>query len=398
MKESIIDELKKYEEDIISWRRNLHSIPELGNELPLTVSYVKGELDKLGIEYHTLVNGNAIVGLIDSGKEGKTIALRADMDGLPVIEETNLPFASKNGNMHACGHDGHTAMLLGAAKFLNSNKHLFKGKVKLLFQPGEESPGGAQPMILEGALKNPDVDAVLGMHNGHINDDLLHGEVGISYGPIMASVDTFIIDIIGKGSHGAYPEQGHDPIIAACETVNAIQTIKSRNIKATETALISVCQITGGTTSNIIPDKVHLEGTVRTFNKEVQNLIEERLKEIVNYIPLAHGAKGVLNYIRKYPATINDENFSKNFEKTARKVLGDDKVKILSTPVMGAEDMSFFLEEVPGTYFFFTDPNPVDGSVWPHHNPKFDLDETLLSQGSALLSQGAIDYLNEKYD
>ena len=393
----ILKEITNYSDELVSWRRDLHRIPELENNLPKTTEYVKSILTNLGIPYKILMNGNAIVGLIDSGIEGNVIGLRADMDALPIKEETNLSFASENGNMHACGHDGHTSALLGAAKYLNEHKDKFKGQVKLLFQPGEESPGGAKPMILEGALENPKVNAVLGMHNGHITDEIPHGHVGITFGAIMASVDVFTARIYGKGAHGAYPEQGHDPIIMSAEVISAFQSIVSRNIRPTESAVLSVCMIHGGTKDNIIPDFVEIQGTVRAFSKETQDIIEKRMHDILDSITKMHNGSYELNYLRKYPATINDEFFTYAFRESLRKILPEDRIVILKNPVMGAEDMSFFLEEVPGTFFFFNNPKEIQGKIWPLHNSKFDLDENLIPLAAALLAQGAIDYLNGEH-
>ena len=244
-----LEEVKKIEKDIISWRRDLHKMPELGLELPNTSKYIQERLSEMGVEYYTLVKGNAIVGIIKGSKEGKTIALRADMDALPIKEETGLSFASDNGCMHACGHDAHSSMLLGAAKVLNDNRDRLNGNVKLFFQPGEEYPGGALPMIEEGAMENPKVDAVLGLHNGSISKDVAKGKIGVSYGPMMASMDRIFIKIKGQGSHGAYPELSVDPISTAAEVISALQRIVSREIKAIDPVVLSITRIEIGTAS-----------------------------------------------------------------------------------------------------------------------------------------------------
>lgn len=390
-KEVVIESIK---EDVIKYRRDLHKIPELMNTLPKTVSYVTSVLEKENIPFKYLMNKNAVVAVIDSKKEGKCIALRSDMDALPIKEETGLSFSSTNDNMHACGHDAHTATLLATAKYLNRNKDLFKGKVKLLFQPGEEHPGGAKPMILEGALENPKVDAVMGMHNGHIDTDLKFGEVGISYGPIMAAVDVFYIKLTGKGGHGAYPELCHDPIVCASEIVSSLQKIRSRELAPTDIGLLSICKFQGGVNENVIPDIVNLEGTVRTTDLKVQDKIEKRLIEITEGIAKTYNITAEVKYVRKYPATINDKDFTLNFKNSLLKVMDEDKIIELERPAMGAEDMSYFLQEVPGTFFFFDNHKAVENKFYPHHSSKFDLDDTTLPKAVLIFVTAVIDYLN----
>lgn len=392
---NIIDEVKKIAEDIINWRRELHRIPEVGLNLPKTTKFIMTELDKMNIEYNTLVDGNAIVGLIKGSGEGKTIGLRADTDALPVKEETGLEFASINGCMHACGHDGHTAILLGVAKILNENKDKFKGNVKLLFQPGEEYPGGAKPMIEEGALENPKVDAVMGLHLGNLGKGIPTGKIGISYGAMMAAVDVMYIKVKGKGSHGAYPHLSIDPIVTASEIVLALQTIISREVDPVEPAVVSVTRIGGGFNHNIIPDSVEIQGTIRTVKEETRQRISRRIEEIVKGITMAHGASYEIDYEYCYPALINSEEFTKEFVESAKKIISEDDVIEMKAPVMGAEDMSFFLQKVPGTFFYLSNMGKTDGEFYPHHNPKFDIDEKELWKGVALVIQGTIDWLNK---
>ena len=389
----IIQEVKRIELDIISWRRGLHQIPELGLELPNTVKYIKEKLDEMGIEYKTLVNVNAIVGLIEGGQEGKTIALRADMDALPIKEETNLSFASTNGCMHACGHDAHSAMLLGAAKILVENKANLYGNVKIFFQPGEEYPGGALPMIEEGAMDN--VDAVLGLHAGAISKDVEKGKIAVSYGPMMASMDRILIRIKGKGSHGAYPELSIDPISTAAEVISALQRVISREIKAIDPAVLSITRINGGFNQNIIPDEVELEGTVRTVNNETRQLIARRIEEITKGITAAMRADYEVQYDFKYPPLINSEEFTSFFVDSAKKIIDEEDIFEMKYPVMGGEDMAYFLEKAPGTFFFLSNPKEVDGVIHPHHNPKFDIDEGLLYKGTSLFVQTVFDYLSK---
>ena len=392
---NIIQEVKKIEKDIINWRRKLHQIPEIGLNLPKTSRFIMDELDNMNIEYHTLVNGNAIVGLIKGKEEGKTIGLRADTDALPVKEETGLEFASDNGYMHACGHDGHTAILLGVAKVLNENKDKFEGNVKLLFQPGEEYPGGAKPMIEEGALENPKVDAVMGLHLGNLGKEIPKGKIGVSYGAMMAAVDVMYIKINGKGSHGAYTHQSIDPIVTASEIVLALQTIISREVDPVEPAVVSVTRIDGGFNHNIIPDSVEIQGTIRTVNEDTRQRISRRIEEIVKGITMAHGASYKIDYEFCYPALINSEEFTKGFVESAKRIIPEDDIVEMKSPVMGAEDMSFFLQRVPGTFFYLSNLGKIDGEFHPHHNPKFDIDEGEMWKGAALIIQGTIDWLNK---
>ncbi len=382
------------EKDIVKWRRDLHKIPELGNELPKTVKYVETVLDEMGISYHKLVNGNAIVALIQGNSEGKCIGLRGDMDGLPIKEETGLEFSSTTGNMHACGHDGHTAMLLGAATYLNSHRDEFKGAVKLLFQPGEEAPGGAKPMIDEGALQNPKVDAVFGLHSGQLSQELVPGQVGFRHGSMMAAPDRFVININGKGSHGAYPEQSKDPIVIASELILALQTLVSREKKATDPAVLSVCRIEGGFNHNIIPNKVELEGTVRTTSPDLRNYFKKRIEDYCAAFSMMHGINIEADYQFFYPPLINDVDFTDLAIAEAEKLLGKERVLVLENPIMGGEDMAYFLEEAPGTFMFLSNPYPVDDVCYPHHHPKFDTDEQYLKDGAMLLAKVAIKYLN----
>lgn len=390
---NVLEEVKKIEDQIISWRRHLHKIPELGLELPKTSKYVQEELSKMGIEYHTLINGNAIVAIIKGAEEGKTIALRADMDALPIREETGLPFASDNGCMHACGHDAHTSMLLGAGKILNENRDKLKGNVKLFFQPGEEYPGGALPMIEEGAMENPKVDAVLGLHNGSISKDVEKGKIGVSYGAMMASMDRILIKIKGKGSHGAYPEQSIDPISTAAEVISALQRIVSREVKAIDPAVLSITRINGGFNQNIIPDEVEMEGTVRAVNPETRRFIAKRIEEVTKGITTAMRAECEVEYEFKYPPLINSKSFTESFVESAKKVIPEEDIFDMKDPVMGGEDMAYFLEKAPGTYFFLSNPKEIDGEIYAHHNSKFDVDESVFHIGSSLFVQTVVDFL-----
>ncbi|NLY84775.1 MAG: amidohydrolase [Tissierellia bacterium] len=385
--------IKEVEQDIINWRRELHQIPEVGLDLPQTSAYVAEQLRKMGIPYREKVGVSGIVGLIEGGQPGKTIALRADMDALPIKEETGLPFASKNGNMHACGHDAHTAILLGVAKVLNENRDKLKGNVKLIFQPAEEGPGGAKPMIDEGALENPKVDAVMGLHVGNLTDNVKEGIIMVSYDSMMACLDRFRVKLIGKGCHGAYPETGIDPVAMAGYFITKLQTIVSREIGATDPAVITVGKINGGYAYNIIPDKVELEGTVRAVDQEVSEYIAKRIEDLAKGTSEVMRGKYEYEYVFGYPPLVNDEEFTKDFVESAKKVIPEEDIVIMKKPVMGGEDMAYFLREVPGTFFFVNTPKAIDGQYYPHHNSKFDIDEDLFWKGAAAMLQATIDYL-----
>ncbi|MDU5079652.1 M20 family metallopeptidase [Tissierella carlieri] len=391
----IIAKSQEVEKNIINWRRELHQIPEVGLNLPQTSQYIAKQLKNMGIEYKENVGVSGIVGLIRGGQQGKTIALRADMDALPIREETGLSFASQNGNMHACGHDAHAAILLGVAKALSENKNKLKGNVKLIFQPAEEGPGGAKPMIEDGALENPKVDAVMGLHVGSLTDAKKEGLVMVSYDSMMACLDRFKLKLIGSGCHGAYPETGIDPIAMAGYFLSNVQAIISRELSPTDPAVVTVGKINGGFAYNIIPDSVELEGTVRAVEQNVRENIAKRIEEIAKGISKTMRGAYEFEYVFGYPPLVNDEAFTKNFVESAKKIIPEEDIMVMKKPVMGGEDMAYFLKAVPGTFFFMNTPKAVDGVFYPHHNSKFDINEDVLWKGAALLIQGAIDYLEK---
>lgn len=394
----VIQLAKNQEVAIIGWRRDLHQIPELALDLPRTVQYVTQVLDAYGIEYDaSYVKGNAVVGLIRGTKNGphkeRVLGLRADMDGLPVQEETGLSFQSTNENMHACGHDGHTAMLLGAAKILQENRHLFSGTVKLLFQPGEEYPGGAKPMIEEKVLENPQVTRVMGFHEGQIDPHTPKGKIGYKVGPMMASMDRFHIEVKGKGYHGAYPEQANDPVNAVGYLITAIQTIKSRNLKAVDPAVVSITRVAGGFNQNIIPDTAEIEGTVRAFDDEVREHICARLDQIAKGVGEMFGVECLLTYDFKYPPVVNDPEVTTEIVGNLKELFGEDVLTEVAEPLMGGEDFAYFLRKVPGTFLFLSNPGDIEGNFHGHHHAKFDIDEDYLYMGTAAFVQEALSYL-----
>ena len=392
--------VQDYHEKIVTWRRDLHQIPELGLSLPKTIKYVCKALDNIGLSYDaSYVDGNGISVIIEGEKDIENsdlvMGLRADMDGLPIVEETGLPFKSTNGNMHACGHDGHTSVLLGVADYLHNHRELFGGTVKLIFQPGEEYPGGAKPMIDEGVMKNPDVTRMMGFHIGHLDREIEPGKISYRTGPMMASMDRFQLTIIGKGFHAAYPENSHDPIIVANQIISAFQTIKTRNIKATEACVISVTHIEGGMNQNIIPDEVFIEGTVRTLNNNVRETIYQRMQEICEGMSLAFEVDIDFSYDFKYPPLINDEKVTENCVQILKASLGEQGVIEAKEPLMGGEDFAFFCEEVPSTFFFLANPGFIEGSFHGHHHSKFDIDENQLILAFKAFVACTLDYLSE---
>lgn len=391
---NIVDDIKNIQNDIVKWRRDLHQIPEVGHKLPDTAAYIKKKLDEIGINYRANVGGYGIEGLIEGAKEGKTIALRADMDALAIEEETGLSFASKNGNMHACGHDGHMAMLLGAAKVLKSHKDNLSGNIKLIFQPAEEGPGGALPMIEDGVLENPKVDAAIAIHVGDIFPGIVkNGQIGICYSTVQACLDSFYIKIKGKGCHGAMPDTGVDPIAIAGHVINALQTIVSREVKPTNPAVITMGKVHGGSAYNIIPDFVEIEGTARAINQGEREKIAAHIETIVAGITKGMQGDYEYKYNFGYPPMINDEEFTKKILPSIRKVVGEKDIVEITEPTMGGEDFAYFLLKVTGTYMYLGTQNEEKGIIYPQHNSKFNMDEDVLWKGCAVMAQGALDWL-----
>lgn len=384
---------KSVENEMIEWRRTLHQFPEIGLDLPKTSQFVKERLQEFGIPYKTLIDGNAIVGLIEGKNPRPVLAIRADMDGLPIQEDTGLPFASTNENMHACGHDGHTSMLLGAAKVLNEKKEELNGSVKLLFQPGEEYPGGAKPMIEEGAMENPKVDYMIGLHEGQLDPNTPSGTIAYKSGEMMASMDRFQVTIHGQGAHGAYPEQANDPIAAAGQIITGLQTIKSRIIKATDPSVLSITRVEGGFNQNIIPDTVELEGTVRTFDNDIREVIADKIEKISTGIAQGMGVEAEVEYNFKYPPVVNDPEFTETVVDSLKNLFGKEVMFEMPEPRMGGEDYAYYLQKAPGTFLFLTNPKEIDGKFHGHHHSKFDVDESLFHVGTAAFIQTAFDYL-----
>lgn len=399
------------EQKVITWRRDFHEHPELGNTEVRTAGIVAKHLTALGFEVKTGVAKTGVVGILKGGKPGPVVALRADMDGLPVTERVDLPFASKvktkyNGQevgvMHACGHDSHVAILMGVAEVLSSMKKDIQGTVKFIFQPAEEGvpagdEGGAALMIKEGVLENPKVDVIFGLH---INSQTEVGNVAYRPGGTMAAVNDMKITVTGRQAHGAYPWSSIDPIVVSAQIINNLQTIVSRNLNMTENpGVVTIGAINGGVRSNIIPEKVDMLGTVRNFSKEDEAMFIDRIKTIATKTAEANGATAEVKipFSNHYPVTYNNVALTEKMLPSMQATAGADHV-LLRPPVTGAEDFSFFQEKVPGLFVFLGGmPKGKDPVKAPsHHTPDFYLDESGFVLGVKLLSDLTLDYMNMK--
>ena len=397
------------EPSLLMWRRDLHQHPELGNREFRTAGIVAKHLEELGLEVRTKVAHTGVVGLLKGALPGPVVALRADMDGLPVEERVDLPFASKartqwNGEevgvMHACGHDAHVAILMAVASVLAGLRAQLKGSVKFIFQPAEELPpdgeeGGAKLMIEQGALQNPAPDAIFGLH---VTSRLPTGVIGYRSGPTMASADRFRISVTGRQTHGAMPWLGVDPIVTAAQVVLGLQTIVSRQVDITqEPAVVTVGAIKGGNRENIIPESVEMIGTIRTFDEGMRDDIHARVKETAESIAKA-GRAGCEVCIRKdYPVTVNDAQLTEAMLPTLERVAGAQRV-MMTPKITGSEDFSFFQHVVPGLFFFVgvTPAGQDPRSAAPNHSPLFRIDEAGLALGVRALAQVACDFLEDK--
>jgi amidohydrolase len=409
LKQQISKKADAIEKKIIDWRRDFHEHPELGNHEFRTSKIIADHLKSLGIEVKTGVAKTGVVGILKGGKPGPVVALRADMDGLPVVERTPVPFASKvktqfNGQevgaMHACGHDSHMAILMGVAEVLSSMKSDLKGTVKFIFQPAEEGPpfgeeGGAELMVKEGVMENPHVDAVFGLH---INSQTEVGKITYRPGGTMAAVNDMKITVKGVQAHGAYPWSSIDPIVVSAQIINALQTIVSRNLNLTENAgVVTIGSINGGLRSNIIPEEVVMMGTVRNLSKEDEKMFIERIKTIVTKTAEAAGATAEVKipFSVHYPVTYNDPTLTAEMLPTLQAVAGKENV-LLRPAVTGAEDFSFYQEKAPGLFIFLGGmPKGQDPLKAPsHHTPDFYIDESGFTLGVKALADLTVDYMN----
>ena len=375
----IINRVADLADEITVWRRDFHENPELLYDVHRTAGIVAEKLKGFGCdEVVTGLGQTGVVAIIKgrTNASGKVIGLRADMDALPIEEATNLPYASKvPGKMHACGHDGHTAMLLGAAKYLAETRH-FDGTAVVIFQPAEEGGGGGNAMVKDGLMERFGIQEVYGMHNW---PGLPVGHFAMRAGPIMAAADRFTVTIEGKGGHGAYPQNCIDPIVAAAHVITALQTVASRSVDPLESLVVSVCTIKAGEAFNVIPQTATLLGTVRTLSPEVRDLAEARIRAIIENVCTALGAKAQLDYNRGYPVTVNDAARTDFVASVAKEVAGESAVDTTIRPEMGAEDFSFMLEKRPGAYVFLG-----NGDTAGVHHPAYDFNDEATPYGVSL--------------
>ena len=379
------NECKDLQEHIVKLRRDLHQIPEVGLVLPKTAEYVAAVLDELDIPYVKSEKDSSLIATIQGGKPGKVIALRADMDALPIPEDTGVCYTSKHeGFMHACGHDTHMAMLLGAAKVLKAHHAELAGTVRLLFPTAEELSRGAEVVVANGGVDG--VDAVFGTHIGTIIDKTIpSGTVVVTPGCCMASFDKFIVKVKGVGCHGSTPEKGVDPVNIAAHIILALQAINSREFSATCPLVLTIGNIHGGSQYNIIPDEVTFEGTIRCLEESVRQKIARRIGEISAATASAFGGSVEYEMIWGAPPVINDADMAALAAEAAVEVLGEEKVITkVPAPNMGGEDFAYYLEKVPGAFMFLSSSNPEKHTDVPHHNPKFNVDEDVLWEGAAV--------------
>jgi hippurate hydrolase len=377
--------------EIVAARRHLHSIPEIGLSEFKTSDYIAGELTAMGYEVTRGLAKTGIVATLRNGTSTRSIGIRADFDALPIPEETGADYASTHpGVMHACGHDGHTAMLLGAAKILAERKQ-FDGTVHLIFQPAEENFGGARLMMEDGLFERFPCDAVFGLHN---DPTLPFGQFAFQPGPMMAAVDECRITVIGYGGHGAEPQDASDPIVCGASIIMALQTIASRNIHPLQSAVITVGAFNSGIASNVIPERAEMNLTIRSLDPDVRDELERRIRMIAEGQAASYGMRAEVKYERGYPPMINHEAETDYLRDLARRFAGEENVADLARPSMGGEDFGYFLEEKPGTYFMLgtakTDRDP------PLHHPKYDFNDDILPIGTNFWVALAEDFLSEK--
>jgi amidohydrolase len=385
--DEIIKLSKNLSEELKNLRRDFHQYPELSFKEFETAKKIADYMRELGYEVKENVGKTGVVALLKCTSNGPTVALRADMDALPVNEMTDLPYASKNdGVMHACGHDLHITCALGAAKILASFKDNLQGNIKILFQPAEEINMGAKAMIDDGALEDPKVSMIFGLHN---NPEIPVGKVGIKEGPLMAAVDSTFLTVKGRGGHAAYPHRVIDPIVCASSIVMNLQTIVSRSVDPQKAAVISFGSINGGIANNVIPDEVKLAGTVRTFDEKLRNMIEGLMKRTAEHTASSLGCEVEFNYRRDLPPVINHPNATEIVTKAALEVFGKDGI-VKPIPSMGGEDFALYQKIVPGCYFWLGVGNPDIDAVHPWHSPHFKADEDSLWRGAALFAVSVV--------
>lgn len=387
MRSRLVQAVQASQQDLVLWRRHLHRNPEISFEEYQTTEWLLGKLEEWGIAY-TRPAPTGLVGVIEGNRPGPVIAIRADIDALPIHEENTFSFCSQTpGAMHACGHDGHTAILLGLVRFFNQQRD-FPGRIKFLFQPAEEkAPGGAQGFIAAGVLD--DVTACIGLH---LNSDVPTGRATIMAGPMMANSDSFRVTIRGRGGHGASPHQTVDAVMVACNAVVNLQTVVSRKVDPVRPAVVTVGAIHAGKAGNVIPDSAELAGTVRSFHEEIRRQLHEEIHRTLEATCAMYGAQFEMEYTWGYPALINDSEMTRVVSEAAREALGAAHL-LPQEPIMGGEDFAYYGYKVPSAFVFVGCRNQAAGSVWAHHHPRFTIDETSLAHGMEILGRAALKLL-----
>lgn len=377
MEKEILDLVDNYSNFYQKVRRQLHRCPELGFELTKTVEIVTHYLDEMKVNYKKNIGKIGVVAEIEGKNKEITVALRADMDALPILENSDKEYKSQNiGKMHACGHDAHTAILLGVAKVLSQVKDKLPCNVRFIFQPAEETSGGAKPMIDDGALDG--VNCIFGLH---VDEDLDCGKIGIKYGAVNASSTDVKIEVEGKSCHGAYPSDGVDAIVVMANIITSLQSIISRNTDARDALVINLGKISGGTKENIVPQNVVCTGTMRTLSPSVKEMGKKRISEMVEYIAKAYGGQGKASFNDGYVALINHDEYVDLVKESAENLLGDNNIQVKKVANMGVEDFAYYVEKVPGAFFTLGVRNEEKGIIHPAHNDRFDLDEDALPIG-----------------
>ncbi len=378
--------------DMVEWRRHLHRNPELSYQEHNTMKFIADQLIAFGIDTQSGVGDTGVIGTIKGSLPGKTVGLRADIDALPIQDEKECEYASQvEGVMHACGHDGHTAGLLAVARYFSENRDTLKGEIRLIFQPGEEvCPGGALKMIAAGALEG--VDVIYGVH---LWSPLPVQTLASAAGPIMASVDDFVIDITGKGGHGGIPHVTVDSVLTGAQLVVQLQSIVSRNVNPLQPAVLTIGTINSGTAKNIIAETCRITGTVRTFDEETRAVIRKRFEEVTKHTCAMNGATVEIDYMMGYPPLVNHAGETERFFQVAKAVFGEEQVQV-TPPMMPAEDFSYYVQRVPGCFIFVGAGNEDKGITYPHHHPRFDIDEAAMLNAAQILVSMAENYLEQQ--
>jgi amidohydrolase len=393
MSKVVKEKIAEMKDWLIETRRTIHMNPELGFEEVETSKLVAGYLEKFGLQVKTGMAKTGVIGLLKGEKPGKTVAIRADMDALPLEEANQVSYRSKvKGKMHACGHDAHVTILLGVARLFSSMRNQVQGNIKWIFQPAEEGGGGGRVLTEEGVLENPKVDAIFG---AHLFPDLKIGRVGIHEKEGLAATDRFVIKMIGRGAHGAYPHLSKDPILAAGHLITQIHSIVSRNINPLDSAVITIGKVSGGTAFNIIPDETEILGTVRSLSQKVREELKSRMEQVTQGVAKSFGVDYDFDFQYGYPALINDPEMSRLVAAACAKGIGKENVDFIR-PSMGGEDFAYYLEKVPGSFFRLGCRNEAKGIVNPFHSSRFNIDEDVLPFGVEMFARIIDEYLGLK--